>query len=224
MSSTAEQYADLGDLLPGWRDGIAYYRISDDPEHDELGVRRQRRLVRAKADREKVRLVAEYVDDDRSAFTRKRRPDYERFLAHAATVDVVLAWHPDRMTRGDLIEIERLIVALGGDEGTPIATCETGDYDVSTPHGRMIARITGSVARFESEHKSRRLKAKMAELAEDGKHKGGRRPFGYNADGRTVNEAEAEIVRECVRRVLGGETVRQLAADLNRRGVLTAAG
>ncbi len=108
----------LDDVLPddptpaGWRTGIAYYRISDDPERDELGVRRQRREVRQKAERDQVWLVAEYMDDDRSAFTRKRRPDYERFLEHGKSVDVVMAWHPDRMTRGDLIEIERLIVAM----------------------------------------------------------------------------------------------------------------
>lgn len=211
-------------LQPGWRLGVAYYRISDDPEHDELGVRRQQRNVRLKAERERIHLVAEYLDDDRSAYTSKRRPGYEAFLEHASRVDVAMAWHPDRMTRGNLIEVERLIVAMGGDDGTPIVTCETGDYDVSTPHGRMIARITGSVARYESEHKSRRITEKMAELAREGKVKGGRRPFGYDDDGVTVDEDEAAIIREMVRRVLGGATIRELAADLNERDVKTAGG
>lgn len=212
------------DFADGWRTGVAYYRISDDPEHDELGVKRQQRATRAKAERERIFLVAEYLDDDRSAFVSKRRPGYEAYLEHAGRVDVAMAWHPDRMTRGNLIEIERLILALGGDEGTPIVTCETGDYDVSTPHGRMIARITGSVARYESEHKSRRLGAKMAELAHEGKVHGGRRAFGYSPDGRQVDPVEAEVVRDLVRRVIGGANCRELAAELNANGVRTAAG
>src|SRR4051812_14883944 len=84
--------------VTGWRDGIAYYRISNDPEHDELGVRRQRREVHDYAAAHQVRIVAEYVDDDRSAFVAKHRPDYEQMLDHAGSpsVHVVLAWHPDR--------------------------------------------------------------------------------------------------------------------------------
>jgi DNA invertase Pin-like site-specific DNA recombinase len=227
-----------GDAPAGWRTGIAYYRISDDPEHDELGVRRQRREVRAKAKRDKVWLVAEYTDDDRSAFTRRRRPDYERFLEHGKRVDVVMAWHPDRMTRGDLVEIERLIVAMGGDDGTPISTCETADYDVSTPHGRMIARVTGSIARYESEHKARRLRSKMAELVSEGKSTGGPAAYGYRRVGykndpaeggrdtrRFVPDpAEQAIVVEVVERVARGETLTRIADDLNRRDVPTTHG
>lgn len=212
------------DFAEGWRTGVAYYRISDDPEHDELGVRRQRKLTRAKAERERIFICAEYVDDDRSAFTRRRRPGYEAFLEHAGKVDIALAYHPDRMTRGDLVEIERLIVALGGDAGTPISTVETADYDVATPHGRMIARITGSVARYASEHNARRIAAKMTELAEAGKVPGGRRAFGYSEDGKTKHPEEAPIVAELVARVLGGATCRELAAELNARGVKTTAG
>ncbi|MGQ0718247.1 MAG: recombinase family protein [Pseudonocardiales bacterium] len=40
----------------------------------------------------------------------------------------------------------------------------------------------------------------------------------------TVREAEAEAIRECVRRVLAGEGVRTLARDLNSRGIRTSTG
>ncbi len=90
------------DLLPGWRTGIAYYRISDDPEHDELGVRRQRKGVRAKAERERTAPSPTGMDDDPARPTgRKRRLDDERPLPTPPSKRT-MAWHPDRMTRGDL--------------------------------------------------------------------------------------------------------------------------
>ena len=218
--------APAGPVPAGWRTGIAYYRISEDGEGDLLGVMRQRGDVRAYAETNRVVLVREYVDDDRSAFVAKRRPGYEAFLAHGteAGVDVVLAWHPDRMSRGNGIEIERIIETLGGDNGKPIETVQTGAYDLAHPSGRMIARILGAAARYESEHKSERARLKMAELAKAGAWKGGRRPFGYEPDGVTIREAEAVVLAEAVARVLSGESTRAIAADLNARGITTATG
>jgi site-specific DNA recombinase len=40
----------------------------------------------------------------------------------------------------------------------------------------------------------------------------------------TIREAEAVIVRECVRRFLAGESIRSICSDLNQRGVSAASG
>ena len=210
---------------PGWHLGVAYYRISDDPEHDELAVRRQRKSVRAFAEAERVVIVAEYFDDDRSAFEAKHRPGFESWLAHARRpeVDVALGWHPDRITRTPS-EIERLIVDLGGDRGKPIKTVKAGRYDLATPEGRMHARISGAVAAHASEMTRERIRAKMDELADEGKWKGGRRPYGYESNGVKVIERERLVIEEAARRVLASETVRSIAADFNRREIPTAGG
>lgn len=100
-----------------------------------------------------------------------------------------------------------------------------GDLDLSTSDGRMMARITGSVARKESEDKSRRLRRKHLELAENGLVAGGgRRPFGYEEDRRRVREAEAAEIRDAARRVLAGESIRSITMDWNARGVRTVTG
>ena len=52
-------------------------------------------------------------------------------------------------------------------------TVSGGVYDLRTPTGRMQARIVGSVARFESEHKGERQRAKADELAACGLPPGG---------------------------------------------------
>ena len=53
-----------------------------------------------------------------------------------------------------------------------VAVVSGGDYDLTTPDGRFTARIVGAVARKESEDRSRRVRRKHLELAEQGKPAG----------------------------------------------------
>jgi site-specific DNA recombinase len=57
-----------------------------------------------------------------------------------------------------------------------------------------------------------------------GNWKGGRRPFGYEADGVTINEIEKSHILEAVERMLAGESPRSIAGDWNRRNIPTSAG
>ena len=52
--------------------------------------------------------------------------------------------------------------------GVRVAVVSGGDYDLTTPDGRLAARIVGAVARKESEDRSRRVRRKHLELAERG--------------------------------------------------------
>ncbi len=166
-----------------------------------------------------------YVDDDISAWSGKRRPEYERLLAdlRAGAVRGVIVYHLDRLTRGDLRVLESFVdlceelrVELG---------CVTGEVDLATSTGRLMARMLGSMARYESDHKSERIRRKHEEIAANGKVSGGgSRPYGYEADKLSVRPAEAAIVAECAKRLLAGEPVRSIARDLNERAVPTSTG
>ena len=79
------------------------------------------------------------------------------------------------------------------------------------------------MARYESEHRSVRVRRKLDANAEQGIVHGGPRPYGWNPDG-TLDPAEAEIVAELTRRVISGESIRALAADLRARGVPSSRG
>jgi site-specific DNA recombinase len=77
-----------------------------------------------------------------------------------------------------------------------VATVQSGAYDLTTPGGRMTARIIGAVAQNEVELKAERQRSKYAELARAGKPSGGgSRPFGYGRE-REVYEPEAALVRQ----------------------------
>ncbi|MDQ3573858.1 MAG: recombinase family protein [Actinomycetota bacterium] len=202
-----------------------YCRISDDRAGEGLGVRRQADDGRNYCAVRGWEVVDVYVDNDTSAYTGKSRPAYQRLLADLAAgeLNAVVAWHPDRLHRSPT-ELESFIELVEA-TGAKVGTVRAGEYDLSTPTGRMSARIVGAVAKHESEHKADRIRRKHEELAAAGEGRGGgTRPFGFNADRLTINEAEAGLVREAARRVLAGETVRSVCADWNHRDISTVTG
>jgi site-specific DNA recombinase len=137
-------------------------------------------------------------------------------------IGAVLAWHLDRLTRHPR-ELEAFIDLC--DELRVELGCVTGDVDLGTHIGRLTARMLGGLARYESDHKSERIRRKHEQIAASGRVSGGgSRPYGYEADKVTVRASEAAIVRECANRLLAGEPVRSIARDLNERGVTSASG
>ncbi len=204
---------------------VIYCRISQDREGAGLGVDRQEADARALADRLGLTVASVITDNDLSAFNRRKaRPGYAELLAGLKTGhwDVLITWHTDRLTR-NVAELEELITIVDAG-GTQVHTVKAGQIDLSTPSGRLIARQLGSIAVYESEHKSERVQRKMLELAEDGKPHGGPRPFGYEPGGMVVNPVEADVVRRATRDILGGVAVHAVAAQLNATGITTSAG
>jgi DNA invertase Pin-like site-specific DNA recombinase len=236
MSSRARNLRAVGSNVPS-RPAI-YARISDDREHDELGVARQIRQCRDLAHRLGWPEPVTFVDNDLSAFKRKRRPDWDRLGAaiRAGTVDALLAVHPDRISRGDLRDLEDIIDLLNGHD-VPVHTVNAGDWNLTTASGRMNARIIGSVARGESERMTEKIRDKMTELREQGRHHG-RTPYGYRrvevqevVDGRLVGhtslaivDEQAKVVREVADRIIAGWSLRRICTDLDERGVATLRG
>jgi DNA invertase Pin-like site-specific DNA recombinase len=205
------------------RAGI-YARISSDREGDNLAISRQLQDCEQLAATKGWQVVERYVDSDISAYGGKRRLEYERMLEEieAGVVEAVVVYHADRLHRHPR-ELEDFI-DLCQRHKTRLATV-TGETDLATHDGQLIARIQGAVARKESDDKSRRIRRKHEELAQAGRVSGGgTRPFGYEADKRTLRPDEAATIRDCVRRLLAGDSLRSLCTDLNRDGVRTVAG
>jgi site-specific DNA recombinase len=215
----------------------AYVRISDDRAGGSAGVARQERDCSQLADRRGWTITETYTENDTSAFKRRKiqlpdgsialrvdRPAFRRML-HDLTIghiDAVVAYDLDRVAR-DPRDLEDLIDVVEG-KNLPTAAV-TGSLDLSTDTGVTVARINVAIANKSSRDTQRRVIRKHLELAEQGKFSGGGiRPFGYESDGLTVNEAEAVIVREIRDRVLAGDSLSSIARDLTQRGVPTVRG
>jgi site-specific DNA recombinase len=201
-----------------------YARISRDRVGAGLGVDRQEQDCRALAAQLGWSITVVRADNDLSAYTGKPRPGYLALLddIRAGHVDVVLAWHTDRLHRSPT-ELEQYI-DICEPRGVPTHTVKAGPLDLATPSGRMAARIHGAVARYEVEHMIERQQSAKLQAATAGRWKGGRRPYGYEDDGVTVRPAEAAEVLRASEAILRGVSLRGLAADLNARGLTTSTG
>lgn len=204
-----------------------YARISEDRTGAGLGVDRQEADCRKLAQSKGWNVGPVFVDNDVTAFKRRTRKGYQALLEgiRVGDVDRVVAWHSDRLLRRPR-ELEDLIdLCDDKGKGVPIEFVIAGPYDLTTANGRMIARISAAVDSHESEHKSERIRRKHVELAENGKVPGGgRRPFGYNKDRKTIRRKEADLIRDAAARVLAGESVRSIAVDWQRRGIKSVTG
>lgn len=205
----------------GW-DNVAYLRISKDRVGAGLGVERQKHDITEQAAREGVTIQHWYVDNDMSAYQRRKpRRDYTQLLADMSAGQVepggrVWVWHTDRLHRNNG-ELEGwIIVAHPAD--VAVMTVKAGKIDLATPSGRMMARQLGAVAQYQSEHMAEQLRGKMEELARNGEFRGGPRPFGYTADGMELVDLEAKMIKMGVRVILRGGSLTSICRHWTRRG------
>ncbi|MFJ4617383.1 recombinase family protein [Streptomyces sp. NPDC088812] len=225
---------------------VIYCRISQDRTGAGLGIDRQREDCEALAARMGWDVLEVYVDNDISAFSGKKRPDYRRMLADLdeGKATVVIVWHTDRLTRS-IVELEEYI-DLSDRRGISTHTVQAGTVDLATPSGRMTARILGAVARQESEHKGERVARARRQKALAGEWMGGIRPFGWGVptgemrkkvDRKTGEEVEepaldmlqavpeeAEALRYWTDEILSGGSIRGLVKWCADKGITTTRG
>lgn len=207
------------------RSTAIYARISKDLTGERLGVERQLEDCRALARELGWPVGDEYVDNDKSAYSGKARPEYRRMLddLRSGARDGVIAWHADRLHRSPA-ELEEFII-VADSAGAEIRTVRSGRLELDNATGRMTARIVGAVARSESERMSERMKRGNRQRAEQGRpNTRGRRKFGYEKDAVTIREDEAAIIRELAERFLAGESLVSLVRWLNDNEIPTATG
>lgn len=200
-----------------------YARISQDPSGKAVGVADQLDHARTFASARGYRIVAEFSDNDISAFRGAERPAYQKVLvlARERKIDRVIVYHLTRMTRNRRERAE-FIDAFHACK-VNVSEAQGGDYDLSTAAGRTWVDIQGALATWESEIKSERITAAAARRARSGRPSGdlgyGWIKYGTGAAATwTEHPHEAEIVREIVDRLLAGDTLRGITEDLNRRG------
>lgn len=158
-----------------------------------------------------------YVDNDLSATSGKRRPEFEQLLDDRPPV--VIVWHTDRLIR-KMHDLERVIPL-----DQTIHAVEASALDLSTPAGRMVARQLTAVAQYEGEHRLARQRSASDQRAEKGLPiAGGARAFGYTNAGLEVVESEAALIREGAAALLAGISLRTIAKQWTATGSLSPAG
>jgi site-specific DNA recombinase len=216
---------------------VTYARQSKQREDDSaVSPEAQRRATRAQVEAKGWQFVRHFEDVGRSGYDPKaKRPGLDALLAaiEAGEADKVVIYKLDRLTRQGVAEAVRLVDLLAR-HGAALVSVEESFLDTGSKMGQGIFALFAAMASQESENISTRTTAAKALLRVSGSHAGGRAPYGYSAskvlrDGLTIrtlepNAREADVVRDIARRVLEGESLRQIARELNRRGIRPRSG
>jgi len=210
-----------------------YARLSKAATGDLEKVEYQEELCREYAEYRELPISEDHVyrDPNLSAWKKGvRRKEWDRMMAAAERGDIagILVYAVDRFTRRPK-DLETLI-ELAEDHGLMIEGPRSGRLDLTTATGRQQARWMAMQAASESDNTSERIKATLAHKMQAGKPMGGGRSYGFEVVGdRHAIEvpqrpAEVAAIREIAGRMLAGEPLQHLAADMNARGLRTVRG
>ncbi|MEU4155734.1 recombinase family protein [Actinoplanes sp. NPDC026670] len=201
---------------------IIYLRMSLDKSGEGAGLERQEQACRALALARGWDVVA-VIDDTISAtdWRLDDRPGWQRVVKtiEAGEADLVVAWHLDRVTRS-MKDLE-VLIEMAIERNIGLATA-TGDIDLTTDVGRMVARILAAVATAEGERKAARQILASDQRIAKGKPNWIRVPFGFNKDG-SHNEEQAAAIKKAYQDVAAGKTLSAVAREWNEAGFRTSA-
>lgn len=142
-----------------------YARVSTNDQHAENQLLELRRYAESR----QWTITAEYSDTISGSTT--SRPELDRMLqdARRRRFDGLLVWKRDRLGRS----LGHLVIMLDELNGLGITFVSLGEgIDLSTPAGRLMANLLGSMAQFERERLKERVQLGLARARRDEKRIG----------------------------------------------------
>jgi len=166
------------------------------------------------------RLIKTDYDDGGLSGATMERPALQRLMAdlNQGLINVVVVYKVDRLTRS-LTDFAKMVEVFDAHAVSFVAV--TQQFNTTSSMGRLTLNVLLSFAQFEREVTGERIRDKIAASKQKGMWMGGLVPLGYDVHDRrlSVNQSEAETVREIFRRYLELGGVRLLMEELNRRGI-----
>jgi DNA invertase Pin-like site-specific DNA recombinase len=205
---------------------IGYIRVSTDQQADRgVSLDAQRERVRAMAIVQGAELLDVIVDGGESAKS-MNRPGLQRVLAlvNAGKVKAVIVAKLDRLTRSvkDLCEL----LALFEKRGVALISVAES-LDTASAAGRLVITIMGAVSQWEREAIGERTREALRHKRGKGERVGNI-PYGFRlaGDGKHLEPYPGEqAVLSAIHNLRrGGQTLRGIAAALNRQGHRTRCG
>ncbi|MEE1834907.1 recombinase family protein [Streptomyces sp. SP17KL33] len=218
---------------------VLLVRISDDKSEEAKGVGRQEDDGRALAARIDWGIAEVVVENDVSAFKRRKiklpdgttalrtvRPAFRAAMDKlmSGERDGLLAYDLDRVAR-DPRDLEDLIdVVESRDPLIPVESV-TGSLRLANDADITMARVMVAVANKASRDTRRRVTRTHEQLAAEGKRNGGGfRGYGFDRRGLEVILEEATVIWMIAEWILDGRSLNAVATELNRREVPTVTG
>jgi DNA invertase Pin-like site-specific DNA recombinase len=207
-----------------------YVRLSAQPKTkkpkgtDAQAPSIDRQLKHCRELAERLGVPAAIYNENITSAYKGKRPVYDEMIQdlRAGRIAGVICWHADRLHRNNRELLDW--IDLTKELDFPTHSVSSGLMDLSTANGRASAITLGAWARAESEHRSERTRDGMAAKLLRGEFLGGKRPFGYEADGITVRTFEAEELAKATARIVAGDSLRSILMDWNARDIRTTNG
>ena len=221
--------ADESGFGPGHREvGAAYLRLSTPGQEDGTSFAKQHEAVMVSASHWDVFLPSDHIIQETASgadFGRLGLRALES-LIEKGLVKHVFLFSPDRLARDpyQLLQFLRLCKNYG------VLVHFADGSRVETIFDEMIQYMKGLFGYVEREQTSQRTQDGKRRVAKQGRmpHGVGRGIYGYDYDPvtktRSINEAEATVVRELFQRALGGVSSNVMSKDLQTRGITTKTG
>ncbi len=167
-------------------------------------------------------LVPDHYDDGGISGASLERPAVKQLLEdiEAGKVDIVVVYKVDRLTRS-LADFAKLVELFDAHEVSFVSI--TQSFNTTSSMGRLTLNVLLSFAQFEREVIGERVRDKIAASKKKGIWVGGPIPLGYASVNKklVVIPEEAEAVRDIFRRYLRVGSIRDLAGELERDGIVT---
>ena len=206
-----------------------YVRVSTEEQAQEgYSIRAQEQKLKDFVGIKDWSIYKIYMDEGISGKNLVDRPAIQEMIAdiQKGHVKNVLVFKIDRLTRStaDLI----YLIDLFNDNNCAFNSL-TESIDTQTASGRMFLKIIGIFAEFERENIIERVKVGIERKIREGYAIGGLASYGYdrpkNQKIQTINEQEAEIVREVFDMYTNqGVSINDIARRLNVRKIPTKKG
>ena len=200
----------------------AYCRVSTDSDDQATSYASQiRSYTELISQHEGWELVDIYADEAVSGTKTDKREDFNRLLADCrkGKIDRVLVKSISRFSRNtkDCLAALRELMRLG-----VTVQFEKENIDTGTLTTELMVSVSGSLAQQESMSISQNIHQSYRRRMERGEFITTKPPYGYRLVNRRELEIvpeEAEIIRWVFDAYLGGQSAKDIANELIRRGV-----
>lgn len=182
------------------------------------------------ADRENLKVVGEYFEENQSAYKGDRGPELANALAHAGEVGAqLIVQHSDRLARGDG-SLARHLAELYFTANRAGITLRSVQDD-STFDSPILVAVMGERNMEDSRRKSAAVKAGHARRRKRGKYPGGPAPYGYlrrrNEDDELMlvpDPALVPVVQRIYTEYIAGVPQLTIARNMDADGIPTHRG
>jgi hypothetical protein len=145
-----------------------------------------------------------------------KRPVRDQALAQLRRGDTLTVWKLDRLGRS-LVELLAIIEGL--DQRGVRFRSLTQPIDTTDPTGRLQLQLLAAFAEYERTMIRERVLAGKARMLNEGRHPGGRALFVFERDHVTVNEDQAQFLRDAVQALDQGRTLSNVVDAWNAQGL-----